>query len=69
MAWFCAELMIKDAWVEFKMKKTGKEKDYYYARTQVSPAIFALEKERIEALGLDQIFTKKETKDDSAQAH
>lgn len=51
----------------FKMKKVGKEKDYYYARTQISPSIFALEKERIDRIGLDQLFKKKEIKDDSGQ--
>lgn len=45
---------------EFKMKKNGKEKDYYFARTQVSPSIFALEKSRIDSLGLDHIYKKKD---------
>jgi cbb3-type cytochrome oxidase subunit 3 len=44
---------------EFKMKKSGKEKGYYFARTQLSPSIFALEKSRIESLGLDLIIKKK----------
>jgi hypothetical protein len=47
---------------EFKMKKAGKEKDYYYARTQISSSIFAIEKERIDAIGLEKIFKTKEIK-------
>lgn len=45
---------------EFKMKKNGKDKDYYYARTQVSSSIFAIEKERIDNVGLDKLYKKKE---------
>jgi hypothetical protein len=45
----------------FKMKKNGKEKDYYYARTQASPSIFALDKERIESFGIEKFFLQKES--------
>lgn len=45
---------------EFKIKKNNKEKDYYYARTQISSSIFAIEKERIDHVGLDKLFNKKE---------
>ncbi len=45
---------------EFKMKKLGKEKDYFYSRTQISSSIFAIEKDKIEAIGLDKIFKRKD---------
>lgn len=54
---------------EFKMKKNGKESDYYYARTQASASIFALDKQRIENLGLDQMFLKKDPKVDNVDNH
>lgn len=47
---------------EFKMKKNEQDKNYFYARTQVSSSIFALEKEKIEGLGLDQILKQKDIK-------
>ncbi len=54
---------------EFKMKKNGLEKDYFYARTQISPSIFALEKDRIEKLGLDKIFSKKDSANDNSDSY
>ncbi|MEQ1723978.1 MAG: DUF4340 domain-containing protein [Pseudobdellovibrio sp.] len=36
----------------FKQKKAGTEKEYYYARTQLSNTIFALEKNLIDSLGV-----------------
>jgi len=45
---------------DFKMKKNGKDKEYYYARTQISSSIFAIEKERIDKVGLEKLFKKKE---------
>ena len=44
---------------EKKLKKNGIEKDYFYARTNLSPTIFALETSKIQALGIDQVFKKK----------
>ncbi|MGZ3692617.1 MAG: hypothetical protein ACXVAX_14000, partial [Pseudobdellovibrio sp.] len=37
----------------FKQMKNGVETEYYYARTQLSEKIFALEKEVIESLNLE----------------
>jgi hypothetical protein len=45
---------------DFKMKKNGKDKDYYYSRTQVSSSIFAIEKEHIDGVGLEKLFKKKD---------
>ncbi len=45
---------------EFKMKKLGKEKSYFYARTQISSSIFAIEKERIDKIELEKLFKKLE---------
>jgi hypothetical protein len=42
----------------FKMKKAGEEKEYYYARTQLSDSIFALEKKVIDSLELDKLTTQ-----------
>ncbi|MBC7742172.1 MAG: DUF4340 domain-containing protein [Bdellovibrionaceae bacterium] len=42
---------------ELKLKRHGAEKNYYYARTQLDPLIFALEKSKIESLGFDKIIT------------
>ena len=43
---------------EIKLKKKGIEKEYFYARTNLSPTIFAIEKKKIQALGIDQVFKK-----------
>ncbi|MBC7420160.1 MAG: DUF4340 domain-containing protein [Bdellovibrio sp.] len=40
---------------ELKLKRKGAEKDYFYARTQLDPLIFAVEKSKIQALGFQQI--------------
>lgn len=45
---------------DFKLKKNGKEKDYFYSRTQISSSIFAIEKEHIDGVGLEKLFKKKE---------
>lgn len=45
---------------ELKIKKKGVEKDYYYARTTVSPTIFALEKSKMNLENFSQVFKKKE---------
>ena len=44
---------------ELKMKRHGVEKDYFYARTQLDPLIFALEKNKIDSFGFNQIITDK----------
>lgn len=44
---------------EIKLKKKGTEKEYYYSRTNLSPLIFALEKSKIQSLGIDLVFRKK----------
>lgn len=44
----------------FKMKKKfDSEKDYEYARTQVASSIFAIEKNKIDDLGLEKVVVKK----------
>ncbi len=45
---------------DFKIKKNGKDKDYYYSRTQFSSSIFAIEKQHIDGVGLDKLFKKKD---------
>lgn len=44
----------------FKIKKYGDEKEYYYARTQLSDTIFALDKKLIDSLDFDKILTLKQ---------
>lgn len=51
---------------DFKMKKNGKDKDYYYARTQISTSIFAIEKERIDQIEFEKIL-KKENENGNAK--
>lgn len=43
----------------FKIKKAGRETEYYYARTHLSDSIFALEKDLIDSLEFDKISTAK----------
>ncbi len=43
-----------------KIKLHGTEKDYYLARTNQSPVIFALEKAKLHTIDLGQVFKKKE---------
>ncbi len=47
---------------ELKLTKNAQEKEYFYSRTHLSSSIFALEKSRIDSLGLDQILKKKDEK-------
>lgn len=44
---------------ELKIKKHGSEKEYYYARTSVSPMIFAIEKGKMQLDDFAQVFKKK----------
>ncbi|MFZ3229777.1 MAG: DUF4340 domain-containing protein [Pseudobdellovibrio sp.] len=48
---------------ELKLKKKGVEKEYYYSRTSVSPMIFAIEKNKMNAENFKLVFKKKETND------
>lgn len=41
---------------EFKISKGSTNKDYFYARTQAAQTIFALEKSKVESLGIDNIY-------------
>ncbi len=44
---------------ELKLKKQGIEKYFYYARTQIEPQIFALEKSKLEQLGFQRVIRAK----------
>ncbi len=44
---------------ELKLKRKGSEKEYFYSRTNLNPTIFALEKSKIQLLGISQVFKKK----------
>ena len=48
---------------ELKLKKFGVEKQYYYARTSVSPMIFAIEKSLMNLENFNLVFKKKEKND------
>lgn len=43
-----------------KLKLKGTDKDYYLARTNQSPVIFAMEKSKLQSVDLSQVFKKKE---------
>lgn len=45
---------------ELKIKKKGVEKEYYYARSSVSPMVFAIEKSKMNLENFAQVFKKKE---------
>lgn len=45
---------------EQKIKQRGNEKDYYLARTNQSPIIFAMEKLKLRSVDFNQVFKKKE---------
>lgn len=46
---------------EFKMKKNGIEKEYYYARTQISSSIFAVEKNKLDSLNFEATLLKEDS--------
>lgn len=50
---------------ELKIKKKGEEKEYYYARSSVSPMVFAIEKSKMNLENFAQVFKKKEAAHDS----
>lgn len=47
----------------FKMKKDGKEKEYYYARTHQSDQTFAIEKNLIDSLDIEKMASLKNIED------
>ncbi len=44
---------------ELKLKRKGLDKDYYYARTQIAPQIFAVEKAKLDAIGFAKVIQPK----------
>ncbi len=46
---------------DLTLKRNGTEKEYYFARTQVAPQIFAMEKSKMDSIDFSKVIQAKAT--------